>query len=173
MNIALQFGTKGRRLERGLWRLWVVLSVIYIVVRAFTHFQYFPTASQLRIDAVNPTGQYPACESLAPEPKQPDDPSQEPAQPSDEELQPVVQCLFAAKLKTFFVNAATDLIGTPVVGFILGLAFLWVLRGFIDSEPAPRATAEPSPQAPPSAPERAPPQPQPADEASVSVRVEL
>jgi hypothetical protein len=118
------------RLAKGLWRLWLVASVIWVSYFSVS----FGTAYVALAPRVKPVGlsfddlipQYKSCWDFRTE----DGKNIDIQQMSDAVLVGIYQCQLKADKLALLKSAAITVAGGPFLSFILGWSLLWIGRGF-------------------------------------------
>ena len=108
------------RITRGLFRLWVVASVLWMLFVGVMTWQTWPVVLKASSETVVLENGYA---------KPPFDPSK-PFTDDTGQMWANARALFEAERRDAVVKGASIAIAPPLVVFILGMALLWVVRGF-------------------------------------------
>jgi hypothetical protein len=123
------------RWARGLWRLWFVASLIWVICFAV----FYGTAYSALPPKVKPSVGY--FDDLIPKYKpcwdyRTDDRKNiDIKKLSDEALVRIYECQLKVDQTSFLMSAAATVIGGPLLSFIFGWLLLWVARGFGQNVP--------------------------------------
>ena len=109
------------RILRGLFRLWVVASVIWMLSVGVMTWLTWPVEPKASSETVVLENGYA---------KPPFDPSKPFTDVATGQMWANARALFEAERRDAVVKGASIAIAPPLVVFILGMALLWVVRGF-------------------------------------------
>ena len=109
------------RITRGLFRLWVVASVLWMLFVGVMTWQTWPVVLKASSETV-------VLENGHAKP--PFDPTRPFTDAATGQTWPDAWTLFKAQRPDAVVKGASIAIAPPLVVFILGMALLWVVRGF-------------------------------------------
>ena len=105
--------------SRGLWRLWLVCSILWAASWSVVFNSKYEAVRQ-HFDSGPANPKYKPCFSF-----------KTPSSISVDELNEAFQCAIALDQREVLQTASLVILGVPVFCFVLGYAAIWIGRGFV------------------------------------------